>query len=194
MNDLVSEYQQYQDATAEEEGEFDEEEGAPGAGEPAASEPRRSGAQAGPAGWPSRCFFPQANTTWSPTRPATRGVPACTCDLNFGTPFVNMMNHAEGRPASGGCLMRRAGGGGESGRWRRVCGRAAGGRLRGRGLKGTAKAASGFVGTQRASFRGAWQSPGSDRGRGLASQAQAGRRFFGAPPGVGTGRGGRRVG
>jgi len=27
MNDLVSEYQQYQDATAEEEGEFDEEEG-----------------------------------------------------------------------------------------------------------------------------------------------------------------------
>ena len=26
MNDLVSEYQQYQDATAEEEGEFDEEE------------------------------------------------------------------------------------------------------------------------------------------------------------------------
>jgi tubulin beta len=25
MNDLVSEYQQYQDATAEEEGEFDEE-------------------------------------------------------------------------------------------------------------------------------------------------------------------------
>ena len=32
MNDLVSEYQQYQDATAEEEGEFDEEE------EPAAEE------------------------------------------------------------------------------------------------------------------------------------------------------------
>jgi tubulin beta len=29
MNDLVSEYQQYQDATAEEEGEFDEEEGEP---------------------------------------------------------------------------------------------------------------------------------------------------------------------
>ena len=28
MNDLVSEYQQYQDATAEEEGEFDEEEDA----------------------------------------------------------------------------------------------------------------------------------------------------------------------
>ena len=28
MNDLVSEYQQYQDATVEEEGEFDEEEGA----------------------------------------------------------------------------------------------------------------------------------------------------------------------
>ena len=27
INDLVSEYQQYQDATAEEEGEFDEEEG-----------------------------------------------------------------------------------------------------------------------------------------------------------------------
>ncbi len=27
MNELVSEYQQYQDATAEEEGEFDEEEG-----------------------------------------------------------------------------------------------------------------------------------------------------------------------
>ena len=27
MNDLVSEYQQYQDATAEEEGEFEEEEG-----------------------------------------------------------------------------------------------------------------------------------------------------------------------
>lgn len=27
MNDLVSEYQQYQEATAEEEGEFDEEEG-----------------------------------------------------------------------------------------------------------------------------------------------------------------------
>ena len=27
MNDLVSEYQQYQDATVEEEGEFDEEEG-----------------------------------------------------------------------------------------------------------------------------------------------------------------------
>ena len=27
MNDLVSEYQQYQDATAEEEGEFDEDEG-----------------------------------------------------------------------------------------------------------------------------------------------------------------------
>ena len=27
MNDLVSEYQQYQDATAEEEGEFDEGEG-----------------------------------------------------------------------------------------------------------------------------------------------------------------------
>lgn len=27
MNDLVSEYQQYQDATAEEEGDFDEEEG-----------------------------------------------------------------------------------------------------------------------------------------------------------------------
>ena len=27
MNDLASEYQQYQDATAEEEGEFDEEEG-----------------------------------------------------------------------------------------------------------------------------------------------------------------------
>merc|ERR1712032_1172585 len=27
MNDLVSEYQQYQDATAEDEGEFDEEEG-----------------------------------------------------------------------------------------------------------------------------------------------------------------------
>merc|ERR1711907_929322 len=27
MNDLISEYQQYQDATAEEEGEFDEEEG-----------------------------------------------------------------------------------------------------------------------------------------------------------------------
>ena len=27
MNDLVSEYQQYQDATAEEEGEFDEQEG-----------------------------------------------------------------------------------------------------------------------------------------------------------------------
>ena len=27
MNDLVSEYPQYQDATAEEEGEFDEEEG-----------------------------------------------------------------------------------------------------------------------------------------------------------------------
>jgi len=27
MNDLVSEYQQYQDAGAEEEGEFDEEEG-----------------------------------------------------------------------------------------------------------------------------------------------------------------------
>merc|ERR1711901_17069 len=27
MNDLVSEYQQYQDATAEEEGEYDEEEG-----------------------------------------------------------------------------------------------------------------------------------------------------------------------
>lgn len=26
MNDLVSEYQQYQDATAEDEGEFDEEE------------------------------------------------------------------------------------------------------------------------------------------------------------------------
>jgi len=26
MNDLVSEYQQYQDATAEEEGEFDEDE------------------------------------------------------------------------------------------------------------------------------------------------------------------------
>lgn len=26
MNDLVSEYQQYQDATAEEEGEFDDEE------------------------------------------------------------------------------------------------------------------------------------------------------------------------
>ena len=26
MNDLVSEYQQYQDATAEEEGEYDEEE------------------------------------------------------------------------------------------------------------------------------------------------------------------------
>jgi tubulin beta len=28
MNDLVSEYQQYQDATAEEEGEFEEEEAA----------------------------------------------------------------------------------------------------------------------------------------------------------------------
>lgn len=27
MNDLVSEYQQYQDATAEEEGEYDEDEG-----------------------------------------------------------------------------------------------------------------------------------------------------------------------
>ena len=27
MNDLVSEYQQYQDATAEDDGEFDEEEG-----------------------------------------------------------------------------------------------------------------------------------------------------------------------
>ena len=27
MNDLVSEYQQYQEATAEEEGEFEEEEG-----------------------------------------------------------------------------------------------------------------------------------------------------------------------
>lgn len=27
MNDLVSEYQQYQDATADDEGEFDEEEG-----------------------------------------------------------------------------------------------------------------------------------------------------------------------
>ena len=27
MNDLVSEYQQYQDATVEEEGEFDEEDG-----------------------------------------------------------------------------------------------------------------------------------------------------------------------
>ena len=27
MNDLVSEYQQYQDASAEEEGEFDEEDG-----------------------------------------------------------------------------------------------------------------------------------------------------------------------
>lgn len=35
MNDLVSEYQQYQDATAEEEGEFDEEEG-DGEGEEAA--------------------------------------------------------------------------------------------------------------------------------------------------------------
>ena len=35
MNDLVSEYQQYQDATAEEEGEFDEEEGE-GDGEDAA--------------------------------------------------------------------------------------------------------------------------------------------------------------
>merc|ERR1712085_35712 len=33
MNDLVGEYQQYQDATAEEEGEFDEEEGEYGEGE-----------------------------------------------------------------------------------------------------------------------------------------------------------------
>jgi len=30
MNDLVSEYQQYQDATAEDDGEFDEEEEAEG--------------------------------------------------------------------------------------------------------------------------------------------------------------------
>ena len=35
MNDLVSEYQQYQDATAEEEGEFDEEEGEAAEGEAA---------------------------------------------------------------------------------------------------------------------------------------------------------------
>ncbi|KAK7253822.1 tubulin-like protein [Aureococcus anophagefferens] len=44
MNDLVSEYQQYQDATAEEEGEFDEDEegdGAMGAARPAAARARR---------------------------------------------------------------------------------------------------------------------------------------------------------
>ena len=35
MNDLVSEYQQYQDATAEDEGEFDEEDEEADAGEAA---------------------------------------------------------------------------------------------------------------------------------------------------------------
>jgi len=57
MNDLVSEYQQYQDATAEEEGEFEEEEGENWATKTQESLDRRGAYQLIPIMWHKASLF-----------------------------------------------------------------------------------------------------------------------------------------